>query len=348
MRLSASLASPALLVVRLLPLQRDRRYALGHSRRFCDLLLNCPGRRRRCSIASRQRSYLGVGGLRLGSLRLGSLGLGGLGLGDFRLGDFGVCDLRPGSLCGWRRGDLQRGRRRSSGFGLGTLCRRHRCDGRWLSRLHPVGAFQFALRLLTCCDRLFHGLFRSHCRRGRRSRLPGCLMCELGGGGLFGVRRPGVRRRGVRRRHAGARRRAGNRHGLPCHAWPGRVHNSFYFRLSRRHDVRLACLAVLSRRWPGPGHIGLTRPVARQPVDINDAGRIERICLQGSTRTEGKDQGQQSPFSRHDYHRLNAHGAGTGFRQRSRRSYDWIGMGFQEKVVLIRIAGIRQLRSQCI
>ena len=170
-----------------------------------------------------------------------------------------------------------------------------------------------------------------HCRRGRRSFLLGCLMCELGGGGLFGVRRLGVQRLGVRRRHAGARRRAGNRCGMPCHAWAGRVFDAFCFRLSRHHDVRLALLAVPGRQCPSrPGHIGLTRSVARQPIYIDDAGRIERICLQGSTRTEEQDKGQQSPFSRHDYSVLNAHGVGTGFLESSRPSYDWMGMGFQK------------------
>jgi len=48
---------------------------------------------------------------------------------------------------------------------------------------------------------------------------------------------------------------------------------SFYFCLSRHSGIRFALLAVPGRQCLiSPGHIGLARPVARQPIDINDAG----------------------------------------------------------------------------
>ena len=249
----------------LLALQRDRRYTLGHSRRFCDLLLKSSGtpkavqhrlqaaRLPRCWWSqARQSQAWQSRPWRPGSAISGLL-ISGLAISGFAISGRG-CSVDGAAAI------LQRGRRRSSGFGLGTLCWRHRCDGRWLSR--PCRRFPVCgLRLLICCDPTFHGLFRVAIASAGGVAFPGCLMCELGGGGLFGVRRLGVRRRGVRGRHAGARRRAGT--GMGCLATRGRgvCTNSFYFRLSRRHGVRLACLAVLSRRWPGPGHIGLTRPV---------------------------------------------------------------------------------------
>jgi hypothetical protein len=68
-------------------------------------------------------------------------------------------------------------------------------------------------------------------------------------------------------------RGAGRGTGLPCHAWAGRVFNSVYFRLGRCHDAGLAFLAVPDRQCLiRPGHVGLARPVARQSIDINDAG----------------------------------------------------------------------------
>ena len=75
---------------------------------------------------------------------------------------------------------------------LGGLRRRRRGDGGCLRRLRPVGAFQFALRHLASCDGLFYSLFWSHCRRGRRNFLRGCLSGGIGGGGPLRVRRLGV------------------------------------------------------------------------------------------------------------------------------------------------------------
>jgi hypothetical protein len=51
------------------------------------------------------------------------------------------------------------------------------------------------------------------------------------------------------------------------------VFYSFYFRFSRHRAVRLALLAESSRQCSSrPGHIRLTRSVARQPIYINGAG----------------------------------------------------------------------------
>ena len=187
---------------------------------------------------------------------------------------------------GGRRGDLERGWRRQGDLGLhfGALitsdlgasagcnaAMEAACAGSGLSELCN-------LRSGSCLPRRpFPRPFLESLSPWPPGFPSGLFERGIGSGNLPGVRRLGVRSLGVRAWRSTPRCRRAARGGKPVRAALPRVGGSrvqlFYFRLSRGHDARLAFLAVPRRQCPvRPGHIGLTRPVARQPIDINDAG----------------------------------------------------------------------------
>ena len=114
------------------------------------------------------------------------------------------------------------------------------------------------------------------------------------GEALLGLPEPAAWRNSVRRG-------AGNRGNMLCRTRASDGFDPAEFRFSRHRDAELALLVAPGRQRPvGPVHIGLARTAAGLSVDIDNVGRIERLCLQRSARTEEQDQGQQSPISRHD------------------------------------------------